>query len=152
GWSLIHFLWQGVLIAGAYRIIRGATRPENARTRYALSCAAMAAMVVAPAVTALTNRLPSPTPVAKLLPHVFVARSVAGPEAGSIPFGLLPSTSRADDPDDAMTWLVIIWLTGSIALSIRLIGGCLVAARMKSLRTDVPPPEWRRVLEILLAR
>jgi hypothetical protein len=37
GWTLVHFLWQGVAIAGLYAITRGLfARSRKARVRYVL--------------------------------------------------------------------------------------------------------------------
>src|SRR5579864_3810881 len=51
GWTLIHFLWQGAIIAVIFALARRFVRAANAR--YLLACAALAAMVVAPVVTFL---------------------------------------------------------------------------------------------------
>ena len=51
GWTLLHFLWQGaliaVLLAGALALLRSA----SSRSRYAVSCAAMMLMLACAAVT-----------------------------------------------------------------------------------------------------
>ena len=45
-WALIHFLWQGALLgAGAFVILR-ATRDHRASTRYLISAATLAAMLL----------------------------------------------------------------------------------------------------------
>jgi uncharacterized protein (TIGR03435 family) len=153
GWALVHFLWQGALIACLYTIARTLfVRPESAVIRYALSCAAFAAMIVAPVVTLIANCPPRPAPAMTTIPGIFAARPVAGPQSGSIPFESLPTTAPAAQGSDAMTWLVVIWLTCSFVLSIRLIGGCIVAARIRSLRVSAPPREWRDALDSLMTR
>jgi uncharacterized protein (TIGR03435 family) len=153
GWALVHFLWQGALIAGLYLIARTLfVRPESARTRYTLSCAALAAMIVAPVVTLITNRLPSPAPAIAVIAEPFTVRPAAGPRNGSIPFESLPLTAPATQATDVMTWLVAIWLVGYFVLSIRLIGGCVVAARLRSRQVGTPPPEWQDALGSLIAR
>ncbi len=49
GWTLVHFLWQGALIAILYALARKCvTDSRNAQLRYALGCVALAAMSVAP--------------------------------------------------------------------------------------------------------
>ena len=153
GWALVHFLWQGALIACLYLIARMLlVRPESARIRYVLSCAALAAMIVAPVVTLATNRPSSPAPAITLIAGPFTARPAAGPHGGSIPFESLPPTVPATQATDAMTWLVVIWFIGSFVLSIRLIGGCIVASRLPSLQVGAPPLEWRDALDSLIAR
>jgi len=46
GWALVHFLWQGTLIAGGLAVILAVARRAPATLRYAVSCAAMLAMLV----------------------------------------------------------------------------------------------------------
>src|SRR5258708_7700763 len=52
GWTLVHFVWQGTLVglvaAAALRLLRSA----SAQTRYVVACAALAAMMAAPIITA----------------------------------------------------------------------------------------------------
>ena len=153
GWALVHFLWQGALIACLYLIARTLfVRPESARIRYTLSCAALAAMILAPLVTLITNPPPRPAPAITLIAGPFMARSVAEPHSGSIPFESLPPTPPGTQATDVMTWLVVIWLIGCFALSIRLVGGCMVAARLRLLQVSAPPLEWRDTLDSLIAR
>src|SRR5689334_17372177 len=52
GWTLVHFLWQGLSIAFLYAIARRLLgRASNPRARYLLACAALAVMTAAPLVT-----------------------------------------------------------------------------------------------------
>jgi hypothetical protein len=49
GWTLVHFLWQGLLVAVLYAAARRClARASNPRTRYLLACAALTAMMAAP--------------------------------------------------------------------------------------------------------
>src|SRR4051794_32003358 len=52
GWSLVHFLWQGlsiaVLYAAAHRVVGRTWSPQ---VRYLLACVALTAMMAAPLVT-----------------------------------------------------------------------------------------------------
>lgn len=153
GWALVDFLWQGALIACLYLAARTLfSRPENARIRYFLSCGALAVMIAAPAATLTTKHLPGPVPAMTAIPDTLAALSSAGPKSGSMPFESLPTAARAAHAGDTMTWLVVIWLIGSSALSVRLIGGCIVAARLTSHRVTAPPIEWRNALDSLVMR
>lgn len=52
GWTLLHFLWQGILVAALYALARAlAGGRMSARGRYAIACAALLAMTAAPALT-----------------------------------------------------------------------------------------------------
>jgi uncharacterized protein (TIGR03435 family) len=54
--------------------------------------------------------------------------------------------------NDVMPWLVIAWLTGVILFWVRLTGGWIVAARMRSMLMRPAPPEWQRRLDDIKAR
>jgi uncharacterized protein (TIGR03435 family) len=51
-----------------------------------------------------------------------------------------------------LPWVVAIWLAGAISLWTRLIGGWVVAARMRSTLVRPAPSEWQRTLNQLKAR
>ncbi|HEY7287102.1 MAG TPA: hypothetical protein VH497_16750, partial [Vicinamibacterales bacterium] len=52
GWTLLHFLWQGLLVAALYSLARAlAGRRLLASGRYALACGSLLAMTAAPALT-----------------------------------------------------------------------------------------------------
>src|SRR5437660_6276853 len=52
GWTLVHFLWQGLSIAVLYAAARrSVARTSSPNARYLLACAALAAMMAAPLVT-----------------------------------------------------------------------------------------------------
>jgi uncharacterized protein (TIGR03435 family) len=153
GWALVHFLWQGAVIAALYLMVRAPfTRPERAGVRYVLACLALLAMIAAPAVTLISSGAPRPVPSVTYITGAHTAPSGAGPHGAAIPFGSLPTTAHSTRYADVMTWLVIIWLTGTAVLWIRLIGGCIAAARMKSLRVCPPPLEWQDALNSLRVR
>ena len=51
GWALLHFVWQGVLVALALAAVLWLVPARAARIRYALACLALAAMAMMPIVT-----------------------------------------------------------------------------------------------------
>ena len=46
GWTLIHLLWEGALIAALVGVALLVSRPVSARARYALACAGLLAMQI----------------------------------------------------------------------------------------------------------
>src|SRR4051794_11118577 len=52
GWALIHFLWQGLAIAGVACALLAVAARRSAGLRYVIGCASLVAMLAAPAVTA----------------------------------------------------------------------------------------------------
>src|SRR3954453_15971611 len=48
GWALVHFIWQGALVAALYGVLSISLRRCAANVRYCVACAALALMVVLP--------------------------------------------------------------------------------------------------------
>src|SRR6185436_8903129 len=54
GWAVVHSLWQGAFLAGLTALVLALVPERLARARYAVACLCLAAMTVAPIVTALS--------------------------------------------------------------------------------------------------
>lgn len=130
GWTLVHFLWQGTLIAVLLAAVRGAAgRRLGPRARYAMACLALGLMALAPLATFLA----------------------AGSErAGALPAPVWRVSGAAWER--ALPWLVVVWLCGVAVFSVRLIGGWRLTARLRKVAVRPAPPEWRQALEGLIRR
>src|SRR5579871_2998262 len=62
GWSLIHFLWEGVLVALLLASLLYLCRGASSHLRYGLSCVALLAMPVSLAITLATATPERPAP------------------------------------------------------------------------------------------
>lgn len=51
GWSLVHFVWQGVVLALVLTVVLRLLRCKSAQTRYVAGCAALALMAACPLAT-----------------------------------------------------------------------------------------------------
>jgi uncharacterized protein (TIGR03435 family) len=151
GWTLVHFLWQGALIAALYAGARKALkRVSTPNARYLLACAALTIMMAAPLITwSLT------APSVAVADPAYRVRDVP-PAASSVtatPLSLPVRTAASSlEPAQLLSWVVAIWLIGAIAFWVRLAGGWVVAARMRSMLVRPAPPEWQQVLRSLGAR
>src|SRR5262245_65229034 len=110
GWSLLHFLWQGTLLAillwtaNALAVQSRASR-SSARIRYAAACVVMLLMVGALFATFISN-YPSKNPS-------YIAAPARNPESGVLSPGTLPPSIAATGPAIGLTgWFVSIWLVG----------------------------------------
>jgi GWxTD domain-containing protein len=123
GWALLHFLWQGSAIVILYALARRcARRPQ---TRYVLACGALAAMMVAPALT------------------FFLTTDAAGHAA--------VWTISASEGQRVFPAVVALWAAGVVAFSIRLIGGWRFTVRLRA--TSHPAPaEWQERMERIAVR
>ncbi len=52
GWTLLHFVWQGILIALAANFALSILRRATPQSRYLLACSTLTALILAPVVTA----------------------------------------------------------------------------------------------------
>lgn len=80
GWTLVHFVWEGLVIAALLAVILRALRRSPAHWRYLAGCAAMVMMAVAPLVTFQLvmgrNSLPPVATTAEVAPMVPVESQV----------------------------------------------------------------------------
>jgi uncharacterized protein (TIGR03435 family) len=153
GMTLLHFLWQGLIVAILYAAARRTlSRASNAQARYLLACGALATMMAAPLVTwKLLRPLDATTDAAyRIRSAPAVASTVAAPNT------TLPDYFRATvssvQSEQFLSWVVVIWLAGAMALWVRLAGGWVFAARMRSTQIRRAPPEWLEVFRKLGAQ
>lgn len=145
GWTLLHFLWQGVVIAALLAAVRAcAARALNAPSRYIAACVALAAMVVAPLVTFLALSNPGGAALPAGLAPVVPASAGGARASASLPLST------------AWEWisprLGAAWLLGVLFCSLRLLGGWLAAARLRSAGAKPASAEWLPKLKRLMAR
>jgi beta-lactamase regulating signal transducer with metallopeptidase domain len=163
GWTLIHFIWEGALVAVLYASVSVLLRRSTANIRYAAACVAMLLMLIAPAATMFAvsqtqTASPAGAPVA-MSENVQVssaARSAtfASSESRSAS-SAQPSVLKqwADDRlPVAMPWLLAIWFLGVLLLSLRFAGGLLTAQRLKRVETSAIVQLWQEKLLMLCAR
>ena len=172
GWALLHFVWQGALVAALYA---GAEhlllRRAPAEARYAAACAGLLLLLACPVVTLLWLGS-SPTPAA----HEQVAtqsdapltarRSQVEPAVG-LPIAAEQPADLFDGAADAHTslrlwaathfafalpWLVLAWLAGTCLLSLRLVGGFVLARRLKREPAPLASRVWQETLTRLARR
>jgi uncharacterized protein (TIGR03435 family) len=148
GWTPIHFLWQGLLIALPYAAVRRAmARSSTPNARYLLAVAAMAAMMVAPLATwAWLAPATLPPGAAYRIQGAFPGATAASSSAA------LLETVAAVQPPQYLPWVVMFWMAGAVVFWMRLAGGWVVAARMRSVSVRPAPPDWQEALRRLGAR
>src|SRR5439155_22842384 len=54
GWTLIHFIWQGAIVALFLAIVKAALKNRTANLRYLASCVALLLMFALPLITFVT--------------------------------------------------------------------------------------------------
>jgi len=141
-WALLHFLWQGMVLAAVFAALMATSR--SASTRYALAVSVLILMVAAPVATFLFLRQSS------AMTHSATATSLSvtvAPRAAR----QLPDSSQAlpasGISSDTFLWLVRIWIAGVIFFSLRTAGGMLVIERLQRRKAT---PVTQRLLQTCL--
>ena len=144
GWTLIHFLWQGALVALMLALARVALKRRTANLRYLASCAAMLLMLALPVITFVTlssiahkTRVvmtdppapPKQTVKTDSLKSEFGADSPIVGELTQSPAPTSPRRQLRELFSGVAPWLTSLWLAGVILLSLRMFGGWVYARR-----------------------
>ena len=129
--ALLHFVWQGLVVAFGLWVALFILRKRSANTRYLTSCAALAVLAVLPVITAylaysgpLTGHPPGS--LVRAIPRIagaVTASSVPSPSAW------LPSLER---------WALPAWALGVLLFSLRLVWA---TKQVSALRRGAQPPE-----------
>ena len=142
--ALLHFLWQGALLAAGLAVTQRRLRNASASDRHALACTTLALMAIAPLVTfwVLGSTGPSiASSAAVVAPALSATVSVlaAGsaetiaPGSATLPASLLPW----------MPWITALWMIGVAVSALRLLGGAWRLHRWATCQTSPAPSEWQ---------
>jgi uncharacterized protein (TIGR03435 family) len=149
GATLLHFLWQGIVIAAVYAAARRwIGRARTPDTRYTLACAALAVMIAAPALTWILLRPPSPVSQTAS----FNAPLSAVPTALHAAPAAFPAVVYRAVPAPFLQWVVAVWFAGALVLWLRLLAGWTLTVRLRSRMTRPAPHEWQQKLNRLKTR
>jgi len=167
GWALIHFLWQGALLALGLRLLLAALARRSPTLRYTVSVAALLSMPViagytafrgwkdaragvgaAPDVEATVDlRSADPNGTTRISGPDSITRSSSPDRVGvTLPNGLTERLRRL------LPGLVLLWLVGVSLLAVRHLAGWHAARRLTRDGTSPPPAEWAAALAALVER
>jgi protein involved in polysaccharide export with SLBB domain/beta-lactamase regulating signal transducer with metallopeptidase domain len=165
-WTLIHFLWQGLLIAAVVALLLAVLRPRRRQVRYALLVAALALMAVSPLATFFLLEIPggrsvhgagmeSPESIAEdqqdesssLAMVPAEAETAQGPPGPMIaPDDVSPSTEQSTGGllssrlvARLSPYCVLLWLAGVFAIGVRLLAGVIGVHLL--VRSRQPPSQ-----------
>lgn len=155
GWTLVHFLWEGLVIAGLLAAGRRLFKNSAARFKYLAGCAALALMALAPLVTLAIEARQNPAPA--------LSSAQAGPgwiettvNGRAIPSLAVTATHDAHaasfsrELEMLFPWLVLGWVVGVCGLSGRLLAGWFQVRRLRSQSTK--PLPWTEPFAVLARR
>jgi beta-lactamase regulating signal transducer with metallopeptidase domain/N-acetylglutamate synthase-like GNAT family acetyltransferase len=150
GWALLHLLWQGLLVAAILAATLALLSKQSANARYLASCGALALLVVLGAATAYRS-------------YVGSGELGVGSGSGANSAALFaisagtetPAVASSDTPlptlhalitftRSHLPQIVLVWLTGVLLLSVRLLFGWLRAHSIARRNAGAAAPEWQK--------
>ncbi|MCC5850396.1 MAG: M48 family metalloprotease [Verrucomicrobia bacterium] len=174
GWALLHFVWQGALVALGLAGLLLLLRRNSARLRWAVSCAALTLMAVLPIFTAWhvdVAGIVEPVAPTERSARTGEAGPLAGPSTGEeilmaspVPMGGAGEHAVASRPpapvrsrfetlmSPLMPWALLGWMVGVVGMTVWHLGGWCRVRRL--LHGDLRPvdPLARQCLASLLDR
>ena len=155
GWTLVHSLWQGSIIALALFLLRGIISRNAVNTRYWLSVASMMAIGLFSVVTFLWvySNLEPVAETAALLDDSAVAPGVIAVSISQLPAQETAFlTTLQNTIGNNIEFIAVIWLIGVLLLTLRFLGNMLYVRKLRKDQTNVVPEQWVQVMEQLRER
>ena len=141
GWTLVHSLWEGSVVALALAAALWAIR--SSRARYAAACLAMLAMLAGFGFT-FARAMPRQQSRVAFIANARGALLPAGFEEPKIPV-----RRRAAD---SLPWLAPFWMAGVAIFHLRSLASWMAARRLRRTGVCLAPDLWRERLDRLGAR
>lgn len=130
GWTLLHFLWQGLIVGALHELALYAAARRSPRLRYALSMAALTTLAALPVLTfTWLWAPPAAAPALLKTVHAVAMESDSAMGTGSLINAWLP-------------WVVALWMTGVAAMTLRFCAGLLALNRLAANADHDAVAEW----------
>lgn len=137
GWTLVHFVWEGALVAGLLALVLLATRRVASNLRYGLALSALVVLAALPFATFLALVPKSGAIALSGAPHWASGETLPGRGASTV---------------GPMPLLVGVWSVGVVLLSLRLVGTLLHLERWRRHYARPADPEAQARLDALARR
>jgi len=118
GWTLLHFIWQGLVIGAAFAAVRALIPRAHCTARYGAGLAALAALTLWPIATFLAMR---PWNVDATDAATSVAQTGTTVAAGVSAIVDVAGTQFSSVIEATMPWLVLLWAGGVLAMGGRIV-------------------------------
>jgi beta-lactamase regulating signal transducer with metallopeptidase domain len=140
GWSLLHFMWQGALLAALLASLGHMLRRSAPQVRYRLAGATLLVMLLMPVATYRIVRAAEgdTKPALPVLTLAGADSTAAWPGMDAV--GSLPGTPPLDRRiEPLLPILVGCWVVGVLLLSLRSLGGLVLVERLRRAGLTRPP-------------
>lgn len=149
GWVLLHFIWQGTIIAFMYRLIDLKIRRNRANVRYVMALVALLCMLGTSVATFVYEQARLNHPPIVNIPFLFVSVSpsaVSGSQFEAV-YSFLHS-----DVGHLLGWVDCAWLIGVLFFAVRALGGVWRLRRLRSALSFEPVDEIAARFSMMVSR
>jgi GWxTD domain-containing protein len=143
GWTLVHSLWEGALVALV--LVVALLMLRSSRARYIAGCVAMLAMLVG---FLLTFRIVLAEQRIQISTHTLLIPHVP-PELGD---GMIVTKAPRFRASDYLPWLAPVWIAGVLFFHVRGMASWIAARRLRRRGVCVAAECWQSLLDSLAAR
>lgn len=143
GWSLIHFIWQGLLVAAVYAIGRRMLHDRHPICRYYLGLVCMVMLAVLPVITAISTY--TPHTVEASAPSVSASNAIA-----AVAVSATESVDISAAVREGLPWLVAAWAAGVLLLASRVFINWRRMKRLLRVGTRPLSDRWQQRVEYLV--
>ncbi|MGA9851461.1 MAG: M56 family metallopeptidase [Gammaproteobacteria bacterium] len=147
GWTLVHFLWQGVVVGVLYIALRHLLRKNSSATRYRLAMGTLVVMVALPVFTFMHLHAVTSTASNGTLQTLAGMTTTGVIQGVATPLSVLNHLKIWLQP--LVPWTVPLWLLGVLFMALRVWYGWRHANRLRKTAAFIPLPEWSTVVESL---
>jgi beta-lactamase regulating signal transducer with metallopeptidase domain len=152
GWTLVHFLWQGMAIAVLTASSLRLRRFSAPTVQYVVACAGLALMLAAPVVTALVIASQLPPAVTQADPSSGAAATWESATLTATADDFVRPIEPAVHVDAVLPLVVWTWVAGVLCLVCRLSGGCWRVYRLRSTALRAPASGWQSAADRVAAQ
>lgn len=146
GWTLVHFVWQGAVVALAAGVVLRLARRHSSSVRYAIACGAMATMLLGVITTAVLIDAPMADSVKETSASVRTGRDGNPDVFLPIQISDAPSAAAASNAQRVemlLPWIVSAWLFGVAVLLARAGAGWWRVRRLHRLALSSMCSTWQ---------
>jgi len=149
GWSILHTLWEGALVALTMALVLRSLRGATPRLRYAVAATGLLVMALLP--------LRHLVPVRQEPPPIQQVQGSLQSRPAALQVDLPPPTPALRTRvvvglERVLPWVVLIWIVGALLSFIRLAGGWVWLQRLRWQRAELAPDALQRLLLDLCRR
>ncbi|RSK45758.1 M56 family metallopeptidase [Hymenobacter perfusus] len=159
GWTLVHSLWQGAVVALALAGLLLLLRQHSAEVRYRTAAVGMLLLLTLSGITFGRYYMAAPTAASGATAAFQIENEAARPAAQSGLVAAAPASAATEvalapaAPTGMAAWmvyfdenipvLVAAWLLGLLAMTLRLLGGLAYVQRLRRYRVQPLAEEWQ---------